>query len=404
MWTTTRTLILVAILSLMLICCVAVAGIFLWARQEGLNPVKAVQLRLSLALNDDELNTPADARDQRYYRFEIVPGDSASAIAQNLQLAGLIRDPDLFLDYVQYHQLDAQLEAGTYYLQKSQTMPDIAYALTDASVATITFGTLPGLRIEEVATSVASEQRLGILEGEFLSVVGRGATISPDFKAWAGFPDLLYEGGPSPSLEGFLYPTIYKLKPGLTVYELRDEMLAAFRQEVEPLYTLYLGQTPPEEALTIYQVVTLASIVQREMLDAEEAPKIAAVYLNRLEQNMKLDADPTVQYAIGYRDQRWWPRLIVQNDDFPESQNDYAAKNSIQPDYQYNTYLSQPGDSIDDLLPPGPIASPGLAAIQAVLNPAPIKDLYFRACPGEDRHRFSLDFDAHQVVCETPAP
>ena len=142
-------IVLALVLALALVACVVGIGLFLWARQDGLNPVRAIQLRITLAQREDDLNTPAGTSDE-YQRFVVNGGDSAHTIAANLLAQQLITDADLFVDYVQYHRLDSQLEAGTFYLRDRQTIPEIARALTDASAATVPFRTLPGWRLEEI--------------------------------------------------------------------------------------------------------------------------------------------------------------------------------------------------------------------------------------------------------------
>jgi UPF0755 protein len=125
---------------------------------------------------------------------------------------------------------------------------------------------------------------------------------------------------------------------------------------------------------TIYEIVTLASIVQREAVHIDEAPQIAGVYWNRLQLGMKLDADPTVQYSLGHPGD-WWVRI---------TQADYG--NTIS---SYNTYLNLG-------LPPGPIANPSIEAIRAAANPQPSEYLYFQAdCSGSGYHRYALTLAEH---------
>ncbi len=377
---------LVAVLSFALIACVIGGGLYAWAHQQGLDPLTAIRLRVSLAQHNDDLKKSAGT-DMHYQEFVVRPGDTAYTIAANLHTAGLITDADLFVDYVRYYRLDSQLEAGTFFLQQTQTIEQIAYALTDASTASIPFQTLGGWRLEEIAeTAIDGNPFFDFSGNDFLNVVGRGAVIPADFKARIGIPDVLSDGKPA-SLEGFMYPGEYKLQPGITADGLRDALLAAFDVHVTP--DLYAKATA--RGLTMYQVVTLASIVQREAVQMDEAPLIASVYLNRLARSMKLDADPTVQYAIGFRDGRWWPRL--------SGEADYYALGSVQPEYAYNTYLKSDGSPIADLLPPGPIASPGLAAIQAVLDAPATEYLYFRSC-NDLTHQFSTTLEQHNsIVC-----
>ena len=130
--------------------------------------------------------------------------------------------------------------------------------------------------------------------------------------------------------------------------------------------------------LSLHEVLTMASIIEREAVLDQERPIIAGVYLNRLQNGMKLDADPTVQYAMGYQPatRQWWKT--------PVSLEEYGAVDS-----PYNTYLHEG-------LPPGPIASPGIQSIRAVLSPAKHDYLYFVALPaGSGRHAFSSTYEEH---------
>jgi UPF0755 protein len=387
MWTTTRNILIALALSAALLVCVVGTGLYIWARQEGLNPIKAIQLRLTLALNDDELNTSAGT-DPTPREFEVVAGDTAASIGTKLYQQGLIHDADLFVDYVQYNRLDSQLEAGTYYIQQTQTIKEIARSLTDASVATIRFLTLEGWRLEEIAEIIDTNPLLSFSGQDFLNATGHGASLPPDFKARAGIPDTLSNGQP-PSLEGFLYPASYQLRPGITVFELRDKMLETFNQYVTEAHY----QRAAAQGFTMFEIVTLASIVEREAVVMDEAPIIASVYLNRLELPMRLDADPTVQYAIGSsRDGTWWPSI---------TQADYYGLEGV-PNQSYSTYLNEG-------LPPGPIDSPSLAAINAVLDALEKPEyqtqyFYFRrGCDAEGRHVFfTLDEQADHAnfTCE----
>lgn len=385
MTTTSRNLVAVVtvlVLGIVLVGCVAGAGLFLWARQEGLNPLKAIQLRISLERYEDELARPAGT-DPQFRKFEILPGDTASAVASNLLAQSLITNADLFVDYVQYYRLDSRLEAGTYFLKQTQTLEEIAYALTDAAAATIPFLSLEGWRIEQIADIIDQNPLLDFSGNDFLAVVGPGAAIPPEIKARAGIPDVMSNGQP-PSLEGFLFPATYQLKPGITPFELRDEMLAAFNRNV----TDAMLQQAAAQHLTLYEVVTLASIVERETVVADEAPIIASVYLNRYRLPMRLDADPTVQYAIGNtRDGSWWPQI---------TQADYYGLTGV-PNQSYSTYLNEG-------LPPGPIASPGVGSINAVLNPAVTEYFYFRAgCNNDGRHEFfTLEQQADHAAFTCP--
>jgi len=372
--------VVVLMLSAVLLICVIGGGVYLWARgdarNDSLNPVTLIRLKMSLPRHEDDLTRPAGT-DDRFIEFEITSGEGAYTVANNLLAAGLITDAGLFVDYVRYYGLDSRLQAGTYFLQQTQTLEQIAYALTDASSATIPFRTLAGWRIEEIAEfAVGGNTQLNFGPVDFLSVVGPGAPIPDAFRVRMSIPATLSNGAPA-SLEGFMAAGDYRLRPDVTALELRDTLLEAFDQNV----TDAMLQQAAAQGLTFFQVVTLASIVQREAVDLTEAPIIASVYLNRLRLPMKLDADPTVQYAIGTsRDGRWWPSI---------TQADYYGLDTTVPNQSYSTYLH-------DGLPPGPICSPSLAAIRAVLEPAQTQYLYFRAgCAGDGRHVFFTNQAEH---------
>jgi UPF0755 protein len=174
------------------------------------------------------------------------------------------------------------------------------------------------------------------------------------------------------SLEGFLSPNTYRFMPDATAQDVIAAMLADFTTRFDQSYR----DRARELGLTPYEVVIIASIVEREAVVAEERPTIAAVFLNRVRLGMRLEADPTVQYAIGYQEAegRWWKTPLLLSD----------LRDTDSP---YNTYMYAG-------LPPGPICSPGFAAIEAVLWPEDVDYLYFVA-RGDGSHAFSRTFDEH---------
>jgi UPF0755 protein len=139
------------------------------------------------------------------------------------------------------------------------------------------------------------------------------------------------------------------------------------------------AQLAAQQGYTFYEILTVASIVEREAVVSAERTTIASVYLNRLAQGMYLQADPTVQYAMGYQTDtgQWWKT--------PVTLEEYSQVNS-----PYNTYLN-PG------LPPGPIANPGADSINATLQPAQTAYLFFMGCGGEGAHLFAEDFATHEA-------
>jgi UPF0755 protein len=242
---------------------------------------------------------------------------------------------------------------------------DIAHKLQDATPEQVTFVILPGWRMEEIALSLSTS----------------GLDITSDgFLAAAHFaPPGLDFLSVSASTEGFLYPDTYILPRDITANGLVNEFLRNFSLHL----TVDLREGFSRQGLDVYQAVTLASIVQREAVVPDERAQIASVFYNRLRSGMKLDTDPTVQYALGYNQAQstWWTNPLSEAD--------------LQFDSPYNTYLYAG-------LPPGPIDNPSLSALQAVAFPADTPYYYFRArCDGSGLHNFAITFEEHlQNSCQ----
>lgn len=334
----------------------------------SLNPLEAAALGAYLILNRQALSTPA-SNEAIPVSFTVEAGQNATQIAENLRTLGLIHNATLFRYYLRYYGLDVQIEAGTFDLHTAMTIPEIAHALTEAKPAEVTLRITEGWRREQIADWLDEQEGLPFGGDEFLAATAAGAPLPPDLSLAAELP-------PNASLEGFLFPDTYRVALDATAADLVEAMLRNFERQV----TSQMRTDAATRGLTLYQVVTLASIVEREAVIPDERPIIASVYLNRLAADMKLEADPTVQYAMGYQADRdeWWNLSLTPQD--------YYAVDS-----PYNTYLYAG-------LPPGPIANPGLASIQAVIYPAQTPYLYFRAaCDGSGRHNFSQTFEEHQA-------
>ena len=324
-----------------------------------------VQYSALLLWYDGLLTQPLDPNGAEQ-PFTIEIGESVDSVANHLQAVGLIRDADSFRTYLIYSGLDTSIQAGEYQLSTAMSALDIAHELQDATPEEVTFVVLPGWRVEEVAESLATSG-LPITYDEFLSA----AKTPPqgfDFLAGAG------------TVEGFLYPDSYIFSRSVSTPE---EMIAAMLRNFAVHLTPELVNGFEKQGLTVYQAVTLASMVEREAVQDEEQASIASVYVNRFEIGMKLDADPTVQYAIGYNilQRTWWTNPLSLLD---------LEINSV-----YNTYKY-------DGLPPSPIANPSLGALRAVAFPADTPFLFFRArCDGSGFHEFSETFDEHlQNACQ----
>lgn len=328
-------------------------------------------MRNYLSSNADGLNRPHSV-DSRPVRFEVTPGSTARAIGEQLASAGLIGDPTLFEAYVRVEGIAGRLEAGTFYLSPSMTPVEIAAALQNARAASIRVTIPEGWRLEQTADFLRDNAILADSE-EFRRRALTGDLTGIDVSRYP----FLQSRPAGASLEGYLFPSTFELPAeGATALDLLQRQLDAFRGQVMPAFEQ--ARANGDTTLDLYALLTLASIVEREAVLPEERPAIAAVYLNRLAVGMKLDADPTVQYAMGYQPAsgQWWKT--------PVFLEEYSGVDS-----PYNTYL-YPG------IPPGPVAAPGLASIRAVLYPDEHDYLYFVATPdGSGAHVFAETYAEH---------
>jgi len=356
-----------------LVAVLAGGGLYLWSKtqqggeQEGdwlanadLSPssIERMAIGLYLRYRQDDIDHPASDNDTPV-PFTIERGETAVTVAAHLTEEGILTDPELFRLYIRYHGVDARLEAGDFELRRNMTMEEIAEALQQARMEEVTVTILPGWRAEETAEML---ERENIMSGDaFLALVRQGTF------AYAVLADRP-EGS---SLEGYLFPETYRLPAQATALDLVERTLKTFDQR----FTSEMHQEIRQRGMTIYKAVTLASITQREGVVAEELPIIAAVYLNRMEQGMYLQADPTFQYARGYdaASGRWWAPFDVEDVKLVQS--------------PYNTFLN-PG------LPPGPICSPSQAALEAVVFPADTSYLFFYA-KGDGTHAFAATYEEH---------
>lgn len=351
-----------------------VAGLLLFARfgtgalgrlgpgAPDLNPAEKALLAGYLTTRARDLTRPAGA-DPTPVDFSVSPGESAAAVAGRLAGEHLVRDPQLLTYYLRYMGLDGQVEAGDFVLRQTMTVPEVARALTDASAREVILRVTEGWRLEEIAGALSRHPALAGVSDDFLALAGPN---SPRPNKYAFLGDL----GPGASLEGYLFPDTYLLKPDASAGEIIDKLLSNFQAR---LPADYRGRVA-SRGLTLHQAITVASLVEREAVVDEERPLIASVIYNRLAAGQPLEIDATVQYALG-QPGAWWPKLVG---------IDLRAVAS-----PYNTYAT-PG------LPPGPIANPGLASIEAAANPADTNYLYYRAlCDGSGRHAFAATYEEH---------
>lgn len=318
----------------------------------ALGTVQLYYLSLKLSLQSDSLTSPS-APGSKSVELEIIPGESIDDILRKLSAAGLISDRPSLRNYLVYSGADRRVQTGLYRFETDLSPLEIAHRLQDHTPHQTILTILPGWRVEEVAETFP-EIGLTLSSAEFIQLVKEE------------------------SREGFLFPGSYQVNRDIKADDLLDTLVDSFYDHLAGSHLEGFNR----QGLTIPEAVTLASIVEREAVMEEEMPLIASVFLNRLQLGMRLEADPTVQYARGYHPSQgsWWTN--------PLSGEDLTI------DSPYNTYLSSG-------LPPGPICNPGGKALDAVAQPAETDYYFFRAaCNGSGRHIFSKDYQSHlEAAC-----
>lgn len=339
----------------------------------SLSTAQRLSLELSLGRHAEELTQPAGDRAEAG-TFTISPGQGAATIAANLARDGFIRNEELFLTYLTYYGYDGALIAGSHQLDPRRTIPEIAQALSGGGPRNLELSFLPGWRVEEMANYLSVVRPARIDADEFLAVVQRRLPLDLSGHAFlAALP-------PEATLEGYLYPGTYPITTETTSAELVELMLAEFGRQLTPELRQLIGG----QGLAVRDALILASIVEREAVLPEEKPLMAGVFLNRLRAGMPLQADPTVQYALGYQPETgsWWKAPLALAD--------------LEVDSPFNTYRI-------DGLPPGPIANPSRVSLEAVADPAVTDYLFFVLdCTAAQAgvHIFSVTFEEHLAHVE----
>jgi peptidoglycan lytic transglycosylase G len=279
-------------------------------------------------------------------------GQTLAQVAQELKRVGLLHGITGFHVLARLMKLDRKIKAGQYSFPLGISVPELLRSFA-RGMSGLSLVTIPeGLTLSEV--SLLLSNHLGVPAAAFDSL-GRDPAFMDSLNVDA------------PSLEGYLAPDSYEFLPG-TSPEVAFRTMAARQREI--LLTAAAGRDSLPLEMSLHEVLTLASIVESEAQVDAERPIIASVYLNRLRLGMKLQADPTVNYAIGRR---------------PGSRVYRRYLNNTSP---FNTYLYEG-------LPPGPICNPGRKSIRAVLDPAPdVKALFFVA-DGRGHHLFAPTYRQH---------
>jgi UPF0755 protein len=292
--------------------------------------------------------------------FVVHPEETVDSVSNRLEEEGLIRSGTYFRLRMRVGSADAQLKAGQFELRPSMTVTEIIDRLTtSAAMGAATVRFQEGWRTEQYADALVEA---GLIETpeEFLEVVQQGQ--------WNY--DFLATRPSGADLEGYLFPDTYEFRIDATPEDIINTMLENFDNRVTP----EMRELADDLGYNFHNVITIASIIEREAVVAEEREIIASVFYNRLDENMPLQADPTVQYVVGGPG-NWWPEIT-------QADIDRMAP--------HNTY-QRPG------IPPWPIANPGLASIEAALNPAETDYLFFVATgDGSGAHRFAETYEEHQ--------
>ncbi len=295
------------------------------------------------------LSTPAGSGSEPRV-VEILPGRPFPAVARDLEAAGVVRDGRLLALYARVTGAAARIKAGEYEFTQDLTPRQVLTRLVRGEIRQHRITIPEGFTVREIAELLAAERLTD--PGELVEAAEDPAVARA-------------LGVPADRLEGYLAPDTYRFVRGLAPTAILKAMVARYRANVTPA----MVEAAERQGLTEHQLVTLASIVEKETGRPEERPLIAAVFRNRLRKGIPLQSDPTVIYGIKDFDGnlrkadllRWTP---------------------------YNTYRIRG-------LPPGPIANPGLAAIEATLRPANVDYLYF-VSRNDGTHHFSRTLAEHQ--------
>ena len=306
---------------------------------------------------------PVDASSKQYVTVQIPEGANVQTIGSTLEKSGLIKHGVIFAFYAKYKNY-SDLKSGYYNLQKSMSTEDIIHELQKGGTAEAQEPALANLTIPEGYTIDQMAQAVGQLQGEFkepLTAEAFLAKVQDDnfiSQEVAKYPSLLEslptkESGVRYRLEGFLFPATYSIKESTTIESLIDEMLAAMDKTLAPHYS-----TIKSKNLTVNELLTIASLVEKEGAKTEDRKLIAGVFYNRLNLGMPLQSNIAILYAQGKLGQ----------------------KISLADDAGIDTTINSPYNVYTKAgLMPGPVDSPSLDAIEASINQTKSDNLYFVA-------------------------
>lgn len=296
-------------------------------------------------------------------KFTINPDESVRRICSRLEEETYVTSGEAVCSFLTYSGRDRMVQAGTFSLSETLPALEIAQRISDPAARDIAFRIFPGWRLEEIAAAVEASG-FAFSGQEFLAFALNPITETRDR---LNIP----EGS---SLEGYFLPNLYSFEPTISLESMTTLILENF---ITAALTPELQEGLARQSISLHEVVTLASIIERETQADEEKARIASVFYNRLAAGMRLETDPTVQYALGYDSTKstWWKSPLTLDD---------LSVNS-----PYNTYRYEG-------LPPGPISSPALGTILAAAQPEQTGYYFFRSrCDGSGTHVFSVTYEEH---------
>ena len=322
---------------------------------------------------------PVDADSKQYVTVQIPEGSNVQEIGKTLEDAGLIKHGLVFSLYAKYKNY-ADLKSGYYNLQKSMSTEDIIHELQKGGTAEAQEPVLATLTIPEGYTIDQMAQAVGQLQGDFKEPLTADAFLAKvqddNFisQEVAKYPSLLEslptkESGVRYRLEGFLFPATYSIKESTTIESLIDEMLAAMDKTLAPHYS-----TIKSKNLTVNELLTIASLVEKEGAKTDDRKLIAGVFYNRLNLGMPLQSNIAILYAQGKLGQ----------------------KISLADDAGIDTSINSPYNVYTNLgLMPGPVDSPSLDAIESSINQTKSENLYFVADVTDGKVYYASNKEEH---------
>ncbi len=285
----------------------------------------------------------------------IEPGASTRDIADTLYNAGVIKSPFLFRVASRALKADGKMKAGEFSFEPGIFVWDAVSILVEGRVVYYPLTVREGTRVEDIAALIEAE---GFGDRERFLELAKNPEWVAEFASPEELAETIYP------VEGYLFPDTYNISKGMSEEQIISMMIQRFCQ----VFNQELRDKASQMGLTVHEVSTLAALVEKEAMVAEERPLIAAVYLNRIKLGMHLGACPTVLYALG------------------RSSGTVLLK-ELEAESPYNTYKYTG-------LPPGPVSNFGKASLEAVLNPADVDYLYF-VSKNDGTHAFARTLDEH---------